>query len=213
MPHRDDPESAGRDHVSNLRNEARVNLLLRPAKLVGRGRDYLCVLRDVSSGGCKVRLFHPLPEDPGLSLELGNGELCPVEPVWEQDNHAGLRFLRPVPVGHLINDHGVFRKRPVRLRLSHQPALLVIGGERKPVILQDISQQGARLECSAHVAVDQQVRLEIPNGPAIVAKVRWRRAGSVGLVFEQTFRLDELARLVIALHSGLPAVRSRRTVP
>jgi len=183
------------------RDGARYSLLIRPAKLVGEDAEYLCVLRDVSPGGCKVRLFHPLPLQGAMVLELGNGDRYEVERVWERDEHAGLRFLAQVPVSYLLNEEGPFRKRPVRLRLAH-PALLVAGRETAAVTIRDISLQGARLDCDAHLAVDQQVRLEIPRVRPIIAKVRWRRTAAIGLVFEQTFRLDELARLMLALQKA-----------
>ena len=190
--------------VADQRGAARVNMLIRPAKLITRGGEFLCVLRDVSNGGCKVRLFHPLPHPGAMVLELGNGDRYEVEAVWERDDHAGLRFTRPVPVEYVVNEEGPYRKRPVRLRLS-LPALLVAGREAIPVMLRDLSQQGAQIACEARLAVDQTVRLEIDSVPSIVAKVRWRRADSLGLVFEQTFRLDEFARLAARLQPAPPS--------
>jgi len=188
------------------RRAARTNLLIRPAKLIGADGEYLCVLRDVSEGGCKVRLFHSLPAAGISQLELGNGDRYAAERVWERDDHAGLRFLEPVPVRHLISEEGRFRKRPVRLRLA-LPALLVAGRDALPGVLRDLSQQGAQLECAARLAVDQQVRLEVPGLAPIIAKVRWRRETApgtmgIGLVFEQTFRLDDLARIALRLQQG-----------
>lgn len=198
MPDGDRPNPAWPPLRPEQRSGDRLNLLIRPAKLVGRLGEYLCVLRDVSNGGCKVRLFHDLPERGAMVLELGNGDRYEVEQVWEREGHAGLRFSRPVPVEYLINESGPFRKRPVRLRLS-VAGLLVSGRETWPVIVRDISQQGACLECDARLAVDQQVRLEIPALAPVIAKIRWRRGGALGLVFEQTFRLDELALVAAAL--------------
>ena len=77
---------------------------------------------------------------------------------------------------------------------------LTVGGTTiLTVTLRDISQQGARVEGEAAVAVDQHVRLEIPGIANVVAKVRWKRSGALGLVFEQTYRLDELAGVVMKL--------------
>jgi len=180
------------------RSGARFNLLIRPAKLVGEGGEFLCVIRDVAEGGCKVRLFHPLPLEGAMQLELGNGDQYDVEPIWERDDHLGLGFVRPVPVEDLISEQGPYRKRPVRMRLT-LPATIVAGGIALPAEVRDLSQQGACLECLAHLAVDQQVRLEVAGMGSIVAKVRWRRPPQIGLVFEQTFKLDEFARIVAAL--------------
>ena len=181
------------------RTGARFNLLIRPAKLAfPEGREYVCILRDVSPGGCKARIFHPLPPEGAMVLELGNGDRYPVERVWEREDHIGMRFRDAVPMEYLLNEDGRYRKRPVRVRLS-LPALIIAGREAIAAEVRDLSQQGAQLACEAHLAVDQQVRLEIAGLTPIVAKVRWRRVPTVGLVFEQTFRLDDFARLVARL--------------
>lgn len=210
MPDEDRRQTLSPPGGEDQRVSARLNLLIRPAKLVGAEGEFLCVLRDVSNGGCKVRLFHPLPLRGGMKLELGNGDRYEVERVWERDEHAGLRFLSPVPPEYVINEDGPYRKRPVRLRLQLD-ALIVAGRDTAPAVLRDLSQQGARLDCESRLAVDQQVRLEVAGIRPIVAKVRWRREGAIGLVFEQTFRLDELARIVAALQApaagGVAGVR------
>lgn len=183
----------------------RFNLLIRPAKLlvVGEG-EYLCVLRDVSPAGCKARIFHPLPADGAMILELGNGDRYAVERVWERDDHIGMRFCEPIPVEYLLNEDGRYRKRPVRIRMNLR-ALIVSGRDAIPAEIRDLSQQGAQMVCDAHLAVDQQVRLEISGLTPIIAKVRWRRSPAVGLVFEQTFRLDDFARLVAKLQTNASA--------
>jgi hypothetical protein len=193
--------------AADQRAGQRFNLLIRPAKLAfADNHEFVCVLRDVSPGGCKARIFHPLPPEGAMILELCNGDRYPVERVWESEDqagawHIGLRFRDAVPVEYLLNEDGRFRKRPVRIRLA-LPALIVAGREAIAGELRDLSQQGAQLTCEAHLAVDQQVRLEIAGLSPIVAKVRWRRPPAVGLVFEQTFRLDDFARLVARLQQG-----------
>jgi hypothetical protein len=59
----------------------------------------------------------------------------------------------------------------------------------------DISQQGACIECEKWLAMNELVRLDTGVMPSLYAKVRWRDHPRYGLVFEQTFKLDELARI------------------
>jgi hypothetical protein len=190
------PET-GREAGGDLRAAPRVSLLIRAAKLVAASGEYLCVLRDASATGVKVRCFHPLPAQ-AMVLELGNGDRYEVERMWEQADHAGLRFRSPVPVEYLIKETGPFRKRPVRLRLT-LPALLVAGRDVRRAQILDISQQGARVESEGQLALGRQFRLEIRGLAPIVAKVRWRRPPAAGLVFEETFGLEEFARLAFRL--------------
>ncbi len=65
--------------------------------------------------------------------------------------------------------------------------------------IQDISQQGAKVACTATFAIDQRVKLLADGMRDIHAKVRWRREGTCGLVFEETFQYGELARVVLHL--------------
>lgn len=183
--------------MADLRGAPRVGLLIRPAKLIAPSGEYLCVLRDASATGVKVRCFHPLPAQ-AMMLELGNGDRYEVDRMWERDDHAGLRFRQSVPVEYLIKETGPYPKRPVRLRLTLS-ALLVSGRDVIRVLIQDLSQQGARLECSEPLALGRLFRLEIPGVPPIAAKVRWRRSPAAGLVFEDTFRLEDFARLAFRL--------------
>ncbi|MFN9375472.1 MAG: PilZ domain-containing protein, partial [Novosphingobium sp.] len=74
-----------------LRAAPCISLMLRAAKLVRPAGEFLCILRDVSATGLKARLFHALPQDGPLALELGTGERHPIEPVWERDRHVGFR--------------------------------------------------------------------------------------------------------------------------
>jgi hypothetical protein len=188
---------AGQEAGADQRGAQRIGVLIRPAKLVAPSGEYLCVLRDASSTGVKVRCFHPLPAQ-GMVLELGNGDRYEVDRMWEQGDHAGLRFRSPVPLEYLVKETGPYPKRPVRLRMT-LPALLVAGRDVVPATVHDLSQQGARIECEQQLALDRRFRLEIRGVAPIEAKVRWRRLPAAGLVFETTFRLEDFARLAFRL--------------
>lgn len=190
--------NASADAAGEMREAPRFTLLIRTAKLISAGGEYLCVVRDASASGIKVRLFHPLPRQPVLTLELANGDRFEVERVWESDGDAGLRFTAPVDVAKLVAEEAPFPKRPVRLRLQ-LAALISVHGDCTAAVVRDLSQQGAQIESTRHLAMDQQLRLEIQHMSPIFAKVRWRRHPAYGLVFEQTFKLDELARLAALL--------------
>ncbi len=138
---------------------------------------------------------------------MAGGQTQPSERVWEDSSHAGFRFLHgPIDERALISDEARFSKRGLRLRLR-LPALVIFGGIAAPAQLQDLSQQGARIICETFLAVGQQARLDAAGLPARTVKVRWRRGGSYGLVFEQLFRFDELAAAV-AQAQALPLFSS-----
>lgn len=177
------------------RGAPRFTLLIRVAKLVVDGAEFLCILRDVSATGAKVRLFAPLPDHQDLRIELANGERHPVDLVWHSDDYAGFRFHNEVEVERLLDEsHGGFPRRQVRLRIALE-AMLHSGGEAVRITFRDISQQGAGIECDKWLLMNELVRIDTGVMPAIYGKVRWRSHPRYGLVFEQTFKLDELARI------------------
>jgi hypothetical protein len=189
---------------ADQRAAQRFTLILRAGKLLTDAGEYLCVLRDVSSGGLRLRLFHPLALPPSLKIELAGGEQYQLGLAWQDGEQAGLRFADgPVDTDRLLEEAGPFPKRSIRLRL-HQPVAVVLRGDglAVPADLHDISQFGAALNCAKRLAISQQLELDAPGLGQIAARVRWRRGELYGLVFEQSYRLDGLARLVARLQQA-----------
>lgn len=183
--------------TGDQRSGQRYTLLLRAGKLVLSTGEFLCLVRDVSDGGLKVRLFHPLAIDPACELELGNGERLEIERVWQQGSQAGFRFAQaPIDIHTLIEESGPFPKRHLRLRLDPPlPVLATADGLSEAGMLCDISQHGGAVVLERRLPVHAQVRINTPHLPELYARVRWRRGTMHGLVFQQGFRLDELAAL------------------
>lgn len=189
---------------ADLRGAPRFALLLRVAKLVVDGRERFCVIRDASATGLKVRLFAPLPQPATLEVELANGDRHRVECVWNANDHAGLRFLEPIELDHLLDEaRDTGKRRHVRLRVALE-GVLHSGKEAVPVMLRDISQQGAGLDSEKWLLLNELVRIETPVLPPTYAKVRWRDHPRYGVIFEQTFQLEDLARRCAGLPAPLP---------
>lgn len=183
--------------TGDQRSGQRYTLLLRAGKLVLQAGEFLCLVRDVSDRGLKVRLFHPLAIDPACEIELGNGERLAIERVWQQGCQAGFRFAQgPIDIHTLIDESGPFPKRHLRLRLDPPLPLLVNADSLTAAgVLCDISQHGGAVAIEGRLPIHAQVRINSPQLPELHARIRWRRGGMHGLVFQQGFRLDELAEL------------------
>jgi PilZ domain len=178
------------------RTARRFALVLRAAKLVCVAGEFLCVLRDVSAGGVRVRLFHPVPPGERFRLELGSGAGYDMALVWQRDGYAGFSFCNgAIDASALIAEASPFPKRQVRLQIE-RPALVTFDLVRRCVMLCDISQQGARVDVQPRLPLGARVNLTAPGLPQRPARVHWRRKRAHGLVFEQAYRLDELAELV-----------------
>ena len=175
------------------RAAARVTVMIRPAKLIADNREFLCVVRDVSEGGLKLRLFHALPQHRHLTIEFENGERHAIRLVWQAGELAGCHFVAEVDLPRLIAAHdGPYPRRQPRLQVEVS-AVLCTGGLRTPITMRDISQRGAAIDCPGWLMIDELVRIESEVLPTMHAKIRWRRPPRYGVVFEQTFRLEELA--------------------
>lgn len=180
---------------AELRAAPRYALLIRTAKIIADGREFLCIIRDASTTGLKIRLFSALPHARDMAVELRTGDRYPVRLVWQADDHAGLRFVHDIEIERLLDEaRGAYPRRQVRLQIAVS-GVLHSGGEAVPVIFRNLSQQGARVECDKWLLMNELVRIETGVTPPLYAKVRWRSQPSYGLIFERTFQLEELARI------------------
>ena len=184
--------------IAEQRNAPRFTVLIRAAKLISKEGEFLCVIRDVSESGISVRIFHPLPDSGTMQVELQNGEQYDVKLIWQDDERAGFRFAGAADVARIIELPSRFAKRSIRLNLDAK-AELVGGLQILPATIEDISQQGAKVAVQQMLYIDQRVKLRANGLRETEAKVRWRRDGMCGLIFEETFQFGELARIVRTL--------------
>jgi len=178
---------------AELREAPRFSLVMRTAKLIAESGEYVCVVRDISATGTKLRLFHDVPPDTHLYLELANGQRYAMERVWEEGDHAGFRFSSPIVVAEFVEETSVHPRRPLRLRI-HRTALITGDGKDWRAVMVNLSQQGACFEAGGEIPVGQLVRVEVPGLPLRFGHICWRRKFAHGVAFQQSFRLDELAR-------------------
>jgi hypothetical protein len=184
--------------ASEQRSAPRFTVLIRSAKLVSPESEYLCVMRDASESGVSVRLFHPLPQDVPLILEMPNGDQHPLERVWEEEGKAGFRFTAPVDIERLVESRSEFAKRAVRVRLQ-VPCDIVVGSRTVSGTICNLSQQGAQIWTRERLLLIQRVRILAEGMPEVAGKVRWRSNDNYGLSFEDTFQFAELAALAFDL--------------
>lgn len=201
---RSSDETGTRRTFEEMRGAQRFTLLIRTAKLVTESGEYFCIIRDVSATGVRLRLFHDLPADGRMALELANGEVYFIERVWERDSHAGFRFAAAIDVEAFIAEVSPYPRRQPRLRMQF-PAVISADGQASVASVRDLSPQGARIETSRFLAIGQRIKLEGEGFPPTIANVRWRSGPDYGLVFEQVFTLETVARLAASLQAPGPA--------
>lgn len=179
---------------ADQRAARRYTSLIRAAKLVSAHGEFVCVIRDVSSFGISLRMFHDVPTDETMGLELQNGDSFELRKVRSNGREASFTFEDEVQVERLIRETWNYPKRQLRLNLTIPLTITTFTG-RSEALTSNLSQQGASIECDARFALDQTVRLDSKHIPELRAKVRWRKDNCYGVVFDNTFTLREFAML------------------
>jgi hypothetical protein len=194
------PGLGGPDELSveELRSTPRFTLLIRSAKLICDSGEYLCVIRDVSASGVRLRIFHPLPPHERFDLELATGDRFALDRVWEAKDHAGFRFADWIDVQQFIAEASPYPKRSLRLRLDF-PAEITTDAGSATASVRDLSREGARIETTLPLAIRQKVKLAADALPPLTGTVCWRSSSAYGLVFQQVFTFEELAKLAAKL--------------
>ncbi|RDC61247.1 hypothetical protein HME9302_02468 [Alteripontixanthobacter maritimus] len=183
------------------RQDERVTLLIRPAKLItGRG-EFLAVIRDVSSSGLCLRFFHPGPSDHRCELELRSGQRHRLDRVWGREMEAGFRFHEPTDLRLIVSEKGPYGSRHLRFSLDLAVQLRVRGASGRAQML-NLSQQGALVRCDQPLATEQRLILTADGLPEIEARVRWCRGDLYGLVLDTTISMRELACFVATLQGA-----------
>ena len=198
----DDTLPAAEPDGSEQRCAPRFTLLIRAAKLISPSGEFLCVVRDASETGVSVRLFHPLPADVPLSLEMPNGDCLELERVWEEVGKAGFRFGKSVDIERIVESPSRFNRRAVRVNVE-VPCHLLVGVRRISATILNLSQQGAMISTPEKLSLIQRVKIRADGMPEVAGKVRWRRNDSYGISFEDTFQFAELAALAFELRRRL----------
>lgn len=186
----------------DLRAAPRLTLLIRAAKILTAYGEYLCVVRDVSETGVSITLFHALPANGPLALEMANGDQYPLERVWAAQDKAGFRFATRAHLGRLVEAPSNHPKRAVRVNIDAPCVLSSLAGSVDGQLC-NISQQGALVRCATRLALAQKVRLKAYGLPEVTALVRWRRGDMFGLVFQDTFQFARFGEVVHEMQEPL----------
>lgn len=191
------------------RRAPRIKTLIRSAKLITKQGEFVCVVRDVSRTGVRVRLFHALPDEPQMALQMPSGSTYELRPVRQMENEAGFEFISEVDVETLVHEASDYPKRALRFSIFF-PITVNAPDGRWEAVVENLSQQGARFECEGLFAIDQTLKLVGEEGAEgfseIEAKVRWRRDNAYGVVFDNTFSLNDFATLCMRLQSPMLAI-------
>ncbi|MEL7197967.1 MAG: PilZ domain-containing protein [Pseudomonadota bacterium] len=197
-----------RPHSSEMRGATPHQTLIRPAKLITTQGEFVCVVRDVSRTSVRIRLFHPIPEEPQMALQMPAGSIYELFPVRKENGEASFRFIDEIDLAKFISEASEHPKRGLRFALF-LPVHISAQDRSWEGVIENLSQRGARFACEGSFAIDQAIRLVGAEGAEsfteVEAKIRWRRDDHYGVVFDDTFSLSDFARICVELQSPMLA--------
>jgi len=183
------------------RGDQRHLTILRVGKMIAGGVQELCLIRNISSGGLKARVYTPKAVGQTVIVELKSNQEIAGTVQWIAGNDIGIRFHERIDVeAMLANDEltGGMRPRPPRLHLSTL-AILRLRSELWGIGICDISQRGAKIEIDQTLAVGDEVVIVVGDFRPLNAVVRWCRGGVAGVEFKQMIPYGELSEWLNSL--------------
>lgn len=176
----------------------RLTTILLVGRVSSGGRDDLCRVRNISSGGMRIDTLAPLAVGQSVCVELRNGASAHCAVVWTNHFEAGLHFDSPVDIVEFLatarRTKGTtdFQARSPRLSTAC-PVILRCYGKIVSGVLEDISQGGAKVRVQGTVKTGDQVTLCLPGLAARRASVRFVANATVGISFAETIVYTDLA--------------------
>ena len=184
------------------REDKRHLTLFRVGALTIGGRRELCLIKNISSGGMRIRSYCPLAEGTAVTVELKTGMSVPGRVSWIEEESAGIAFDRPVDVLDVlsVSDDGP-RPRMPRIEVRC-PAILRDGAAVHHLPVRDVSQGGVKLEGEPALAPNCDVVVSLPGLSPQPGVVRWAGGGQIGVTFNRLLSLGELVDWLKTVREG-----------
>jgi hypothetical protein len=179
------------------RNDQRHMTILRVGKMISNGAQELCLIRNISAGGLKARVYTAKSIGQEVSVELKCDQEIAGTVQWASGSDVGIQFHKRVDVDSLLASDTVvtrgMRPRPPRVHLPTL-AILRLRSELWGIGIQDISQGGAKIEIDQRLEIGDEVVIVIGDFRPLHALVRWVDGGIAGVEFKQMIPYSELAQ-------------------
>jgi len=168
--------------------------ILRIGKLVTGGRQELCLIRNISSGGLMAHVYAPHGLGDRVEIELKSDERLSGEVIWVREGHIGVRFDGAIEISDILTHRpreDGRKSRPPRLDVSCR-ARLKVGADSHRVEIRDISQGGVKVEIEHLLEAGSDVLINVDGLDPMKGVVRWCRDGLAGLAFLRPIPFDAL---------------------
>jgi hypothetical protein len=179
------------------RHSERYTTTMRVGTMVTEAGSELCLVRNISCGGLRARVYSDVPVGTRATIELKSGQSVSGEVIWTEGDQIGLRFDAPVDVADVLSSataaaQGQKARLPrieIRRFATLRSGIRLLRGETV-----NISQGGVKL----HFA---PLQTSITRGPVVVTiagldpipgVVRWAADKEAGVEFNNLVPLKRL---------------------
>jgi hypothetical protein len=204
MSHSEAAAPTGSGPAVERRQGVRYMTVMRVATLQTAQGEELCLVRNISEGGLKARIWSNLDVGAALVARFKSDYDLPGTVVWRRDDHIGVQFQAPADVALILSGDDAptqgFRPRPPRIALE-ATARIRVGARDHRAVLRDISQGGAKVRLEAPdqwEEAEPPIILMMAGLPATEGSQRWRDEDIVGIAFNTPIPLDTLASWLVA---------------
>lgn len=171
----------------------RFRTLLQSARLIDEKNQSLCIVRDVSETGMKVRLFGTVKLGDRVCVEFKGGRNVFASVRWIEDRFAGLAFETPIDLQQIFDTaQPDYSYRAPRLELD-ATAKVTFGRVQTAMAILDISISGIKLLGGDALIRGETVMIDIEGLIKCNAVVKWKASDLVGVEFEHPMPVERLA--------------------
>lgn len=166
--------------------------LYRVGSILIKGRRELCLIKNISAGGMRIRAYCPMRVGNAVAVELKSGQLIAGSVSWIGDDNVGISFDSPIDVIAMLSSSGEGpRPRMPRVEVDCHAAVRE-GATNYRLRVRDISQGGIKVETAALLTRGSDVIVTLPGMAAQAGVVRWCEGGFAGIIFNGALPLSIL---------------------
>jgi len=154
----------------------------------------LCVVRNISCGGLRARVYSDIKVGTRAGIELKSGQTVSGVVIWLDDQHVGLQFDQPVDVEQVLSSatsaaeghRARFPRVEVRRFATVRSGARIVRGETV-----DISQGGIKLVITETLELGHVV-VSLTGLDPLPGVIRWSNSHHTGIEFNDLIPLDRL---------------------
>ena len=182
------------------RETERHMTLFRVGSIAIGDRRELCLIKNVSGGGMRIRAYCSVDVGARVEIELKCGVPIAGQVNWVDGTDAGITFDEAIDVFDILNTSMKGSKpRMPRVEVDCTVGLRE-GAQQWRVSACDVSQGGLKVRSGAVLAPGSEIVATLPDLAPIPGTVCWCDGGYIGLTFNSPIPLETLVRWIRARH-------------